>query len=713
MTAGVNRQQGPNGRASPLAAVERHYQIALLGLVASGYLAIVTGGLLDLPATILTGLALSARVLIVAGILRWTPPEWFEARAGLCYLAFYPIDWYFLSKDSVVATVHLLLFLGAVRLFTAKTPRDFRFVQTLALLQMLAATLSASVYFLVFLASFLMFGIATLAGAEVLRSGSKPPLIVRSGLKTFGWRLTGLTFFIASAIVVIAGGLFFVLPRSAHAAFRHLAPFRTQFPGLSNVVSLGAIGEIQQSESVLLHVRITTDRVSSAEFRPASLKWRGMILNQFDGHRWTQANKEAPMIHVEKGFAKLGDRTPHAPWFQYEVRMQDLDSDLLFLAGRPQMVGLPVTAIYGSSDTGYRVPGRAPGPFAYSGYSVLEEPGATHASLTEEERSEYLSLPPTDPRVGELARDWVHGGSESAWYEARAIERHLRNDFKYTLELPARETPDPLAHFLFERRKGHCEYFASAMAVMLRERGIPSRVVTGFQSGVMNPLNGWLILRASDAHSWVEAWVEGWGWVTFDPTPLAPGPAKAEWLQQTRFYLDAFEVFWSEWVVGYDFDRQLRLAVEMHDTSRAAGGSWLDRLAAGATWLNTDFPRYAQRWWMPVAVWSLAGVVLIFALASFWKLVSGRGRLARLKSGGGQRSDATLLYQRALRALGRRGIDKHGWVTAGEFARSLGGSEIGRIVTEITALYNRLRFGGDAGAAARMFELVARLEKLP
>src|SRR5438067_7353869 len=112
-------------------------------------------------------------------------------------------------------------------------------------------------------------------------------------------------------------------------------------------------------------------------------------------------------------------------------------------------------------------------------------------------------------------------GAAGSLFDAKQIQRHLKRDFSYTLELPSHEVPDPLANFLFVRRKGHCEYFASAMAVMLRTRGIPSRVVTGFQSGVMNPVNGWLILRASDAHSWVEAWVDGWGWMTFDPTPAS------------------------------------------------------------------------------------------------------------------------------------------------------------------------------------------------
>ena len=500
--------------------------------------------------------------------------------------------------------------------------------------------------------------------------------------------------------------MFFVLPRSAHAAFQHLAPFRNQFAGLSNVVSLGAIGEIQQSDSALLHVRMTS------ELKPANLKWRGMVLSQFDGRRWTQAAHESPPIHVERGFAKLGDRPPRSQWFQYEVRMQDLDSDVLFFAGRPQMAGVNVSAIFGSGDTGYQVPGRTPGPFAYSGYSVMEEPGATRAPLSDEARADYLRLPATDSRVAELAQRWTRGGAGSL-FEAEAIERHLQHDFEYTLQLPPREMPDPLAHFLFERRKGHCEYFASSMAVLLRTRGIPSRVVTGFQSGVMNPLNGWLILRASDAHSWVEAWIDTRGWVTFDPTPASTAAAKPHWMQQARFYMDALDVFWSEWVVGYDFDRQLRLAVEMHDSSRAASGNWLDRLAAGATWLNTDFPKHFKRWWS-VVLGVIAGLLaLVYAIGWIGKLVARRGRLARLRSGGAQRGDATLLYQRMLKVLGKRGVEKQPWTTAGEFSQSVKGSELGRLVDEITALYDRLRFGGDAAAAAHMFDLVARLEKLP
>src|ERR1044071_8539312 len=98
-------------------------------------------------------------------------------------------------------------------------------------------------------------------------------------------------------------------------------------------------------------------------------------------------------------------------------------------------------------------------------------------------------------------------GEMSSAGRARAIERRLRTEFGYTLELPKQEVRDPITYFLFTRKKGHCEYFASAMTIMLRTQGIPSRLVTGFQSGTFNPFTELFVIRASDAHSWVEAWL--------------------------------------------------------------------------------------------------------------------------------------------------------------------------------------------------------------
>jgi transglutaminase-like putative cysteine protease len=142
-----------------------------------------------------------------------------------------------------------------------------------------------------------------------------------------------------------------------------------------------------------------------------------------------------------------------------------------------------------------------------------------------------------------LDREWT--ASDTAPIDqAREIERHLRKDYTYSLSLLKSEVSDPLAHFLFERKAGHCEYFASAMAVMLRTIGIPSRVVTGFQSGIYNPISGWQVIRASDAHSWVEAFLPRRGWTTFDPTPPDPNGAQISLATKLALFMDAAETFW-------------------------------------------------------------------------------------------------------------------------------------------------------------------------
>ncbi len=146
--------------------------------------------------------------------------------------------------------------------------------------------------------------------------------------------------------------------------------------------------------------------------------------------------------------------------------------------------------------------------------------------------------------------------------------------YEYTLELPPVEPADPLAFFLFHRKKGHCEYFASSMAVMLRMIQIPSRVVTGFQSGVFNPISGSQLIRTSDAHSWVEAWLPDRGWVTFDPTPPDPHGQQLSAWTRLGFYADAVDVFWQDWVLNYNLDRQLQLASRVGESGRHLGLNW-------------------------------------------------------------------------------------------------------------------------------------------
>ncbi len=208
----------------------------------------------------------------------------------------------------------------------------------------------------------------------------------------------------------------------------------------------------------------------------------------------------------------------------------------------------------------------------YEGDSLLPiaEPAKARTASTvysEEVRTTYLQLPtPLDPRITELARK-ITASANNPYDKSVAMESYLRRNFRYTLNLTGTPGRDPLAHFLFETRAGHCEYFASAMAVMLRAIGIPSREVNGFLPGEYNDLGGDYIVRASDAHSWVEAFFPGSGWITFDPTPPAPNSGYGLF-NRMSMYLDWMQLNWNEWVVNYDFAHQALLAQNVQRGSR-------------------------------------------------------------------------------------------------------------------------------------------------
>src|SRR5208282_4564671 len=155
---------------------------------------------------------------------------------------------------------------------------------------------------------------------------------------------------------------------------------------------------------------------------------------------------------------------------------------------------------------------------------------------------EYLKLPPLDIRIPNLAEQ-ITAQAPSNYEKAVALEQYLSTHFAYTLEPPRTPPRDPLANFLFERKRGHCEYFASSMAVMLRWLRIPSRLVTGFRGGEYNDLTGQYVVRASDAHSWVEAYFPGSGWISFDPTPAGSLSTRTGW-SRMQLYVDAAASFW-------------------------------------------------------------------------------------------------------------------------------------------------------------------------
>ena len=469
---------------------------------------------------------------------------------------------------------------------------------------------------------------------------------------------------------------------------------------------------------------------------PADLKFRGVTLGQFDGKRWFNRPQEAASHAFKAGedqvlrvqsatLRNLLNGIDTALVYSignvadYRVTMEPIGTNVFFLVTRPaSLTGKSRDyQVDGGGSVGYNDPTRQ--VLSYWGVSVHKGPDLVTralrpdlATIPRNIADAYLQLPPLDVRIPALAAD-VTRNATSAFDKAAAIETYLQSNFAYTLQLES-AGEDPLAYFLFRRKRGHCEYFASAMAVMLRSIGIPSRIANGFRGGELNDVSGSYVVRARDAHSWVEAYLPGYGWAEFDPTPAADPPPPSAFAR-LLLYVDAMREFWAEWVINYDFARQTSLGETTVTKSRIT----FDRLRM---WVRANYDhmiseaRQTQQWAAshPASFgkWGAAFLVALLLLANLRSLLRMvfRARIAR-RPARQPRAAAAIWYERMCGLLRRRrGIEKRASQTAEEFAGNIATVELRSRVTGFTEEYERARFGGSAEAASRLPELYDEVE---
>ena len=685
-------------------AVERFFELALLGLVSAGFLAVAGSGFLDAPTMALVAGGICARILLVLGVVRFELPDRLINALTVSYIGFFPLDYFWISQELPQATVHLVCFLAVMKILTARTNRDYVYTAAISLMELVAAAmLSSSLSFFAYLAVYMVCAIAAFTSAEMRRAMAKQGNVAVTASARVGPRLALLTAFLTAGILVLTLGLFVVLPRTANVAYRRWLPPGRHLTGFANEVTLGQVGEIQTDSRPVMHIRPYQD---SARM-PADLKWRGNALGNFDGKQWTDSSTDGRMLLPATTPLTLADDSQRSRRdgvrLLYRVDLNTSESDALFIGGVPEFLNIDNARVIRTATDSYRL-SSIPGEMVRYEVSSFVPNGlpVRSAKLTGRQRERYLQLPAVDARIRELALSWAGSGGELQ--RALRIQKHLRADFQYTLEMPAVASEDPLAEFLFVRKKGYCEYFASAMTVMLRTMGVPARIVNGFQSGTFNPVSGMYVVRGSDAHSWVEAYEPGLGWVTFDPTPSAPRSSGAGLLAKAGMYFDAAQTFWQDWVVNYDIGRQVILAGKLEERTR--GIHW-------PSWHSPDL-KGLSRWesYGRLAGASLAALLaLLLFVFMVWRFLPGWRHTRKLRSGNLSAADATVFYSRMLRAVKRRGYQKPAWFTPREFAATLPDSELSLCVAEFTDRYQALRFGGDAAAARDLSGLLDRLER--
>jgi hypothetical protein len=318
-----------------------------------------------------------------------------------------------------------------------------------------------------------------------------------------------------------------------------------------------------------------------------------------------------------------------------------------------------------------------------------------------------------DARVRELAQQ-ITAGTGNPYDKSLAVERYLRTHYTYTLQLGDREPKDPIADFLFRRKAGHCEYFASSMAILLRAAGVPTRIVNGFRGGEFNDLTGSYLLRGRDAHSWVEVYFPGSGWVSFDPTPAAVVTTHGPF-GRLMLYLDAAAEFWREWVVNYDVVHQHTL----EQRATASGQAGWERILAWSTRQYQFLMQRMRRGSTRLVQNPAKPVFLAICMASLLLLLAhGRRVLGwlqerQLAGNASVQPDraATIWYERTLRLLQRRGWHKPAELTPAEFVHSISDADLRSMVQHFTFVYEQARFGKSSADAEQLPAIYQQLSR--
>jgi transglutaminase-like putative cysteine protease len=565
------------------------------------------------------------------------------------------------------------------------------------------------------------------SNARALRNAQIVPVVVPRALRGTGLELfssfpsramTLMAISVTLLILLISLPLFLALPRVSLGVYKR-PPGRTQFmSGFSEHVRLGELGSIKLSDAIVMRVKIG----EGAPELPRDLKWRGVALDYYDGSGWSRSHLGRTALTPDNDlYYKLEESTygPETVWQTYYL--EALSTEVIFAGHRALAVSRDIGPLNRDpSDNLFT----SRHPFSKIRYSVLSEIVRPDPALIPERpepppdkvRATALQLPRLDPRIGILATEATRH-EKHPYRKALALETYLRNNYDYSLEMRASgKDADPIAAFLFDVRKGHCEYFASAMTVMLRKLGIPARIVNGFRSGEYNDIGNDWIVRQYDAHSWVEAYFAPYGWVEFDPTPPDPPRPGRRFARMLTNVADAIGLWWSEQVVNYDFMKQYRLvqsgrrcaerlkeaAVEAFLRTRGRVSAWAEDARTGRS------PALAG-----TAALLLALAVTLLLTRKRWFPQAARS-FRRILFPGDRASMIGSFYAEGLRVMEGYGLRRTRGQTQLEFAAALGAHPARAEFTALTDIYNRIRFGDagspeDLGEARRLVRSLKRL----
>jgi protein-glutamine gamma-glutamyltransferase len=704
---------------------DRYFIASSYLLMTVSFLMLAATGRCDFVTLILFLLVLIGGWLIDNEKWSWTiPPK----IANLLILVALPVaffEWQILQVMPVAVIIHFVLFTSSLKLLRRKSDRDWLWLYIVSFCQVVitSAVMIGTNYLILFVLYFFA-AISTFVAYEirsarqVFRKAQEKS--AQSGEIEF-WKEEGdtrreyakprwrtLSYFSAIILILIlltAVPIFLAMPRLTRGFIHNGFLATGRVSGFSDTVRLGEIARVKLNPQVVMRVRVKFPLPIGRQ----NLKWRGVTLDNYDGQFWSESSGGPLQVKRIANSFRIDDKMSPRGFTQQHFFVEPLNISAVFAAPRPVfLTGLSELAR--DNGDGLWTEDHLYQKIDYVVYSDTSIPDEIELAMDNsrayplEIRQRYLQLPHGhDRRIDDLALEVTQGVS-TQFEIARRIERFLSTSYSYTLDLRRVEDGDPVADFLFNTQAGHCEYFASAMVLMLRTRQVPARLVNGFQMGEYNNSADIYTVRQSDAHSWVEVYFRKHGWVAFDPTPAAGMSVYANgWTAWLRHYGEALEMFWLEHIVGFDTTKQVSmvLAIQQWLSSyqRNASSRWMDwalqmgdraeslkdRLGfSAAAGGQTQFTEKTSAV-VPV-IFSIAGLGVVAAAV----LIRRKRRNSQLwRSGVDASISAVAFYHEMVKTLERIGYQREPQQTPAEFAAQLAIPS----VHEITFLYQRTRFG--------------------
>lgn len=461
------------------------------------------------------------------------PPAWM---INIFSTAFVLMVLFRISMDNPIAPIveTMLILLGA-KFLGKKSGRDYLQIYLISILLLAgSALLSLDMEFLIYL-FLMMFLLSLSAMALTFYSQDNDSVLSVDVAK----KLVFKSLIIPVMAVPLTALLFLILPRTSYPLLNFLNRDSGGVTGFTDSVRLGSVSDIQADESIIM-------RVSMEPIDGAMLYWRGIVLDFFDGVNWKSTISESPKN--ERDFTLSGRQV------SYTIYLEPYNNNYLFHLDKPLHVSHSDAVMYDGLI--FKMPQDINRRIKYQAVSVISSTLNEH-NINKEV---YLQLPEKRfEKIRETVKDIT--GSLGELESANEILKHLKSgDYKYALSnLPT--SSNPLEDFIYNYKYGNCEYFASAMTVMLRLRGIPARIIGGYVGGYYNNLGSYYAIPQKNAHVWVEAYIENKGWVRFDPTP-APFTAFSSLpggFSRVRVFFDSVSYYWNAMIINYDFSKQMGL----------------------------------------------------------------------------------------------------------------------------------------------------------